>query len=107
ALDAADALQKQGIAAGVLHVPTIKPFDTESVAKFAASVDRIVTVENHVVVGGLASLVVETLFDAGIAKTVTRVGLPDRYIECGAVPTLQAKYGLTTEAVIATIAALS
>ncbi|MBZ9738210.1 MULTISPECIES: transketolase family protein [unclassified Mesorhizobium] len=106
ALDAADALQKRGIAAGVLHVPTIKPFDTGAVAEFAASADRIVTVENHVVVGGLASLVVETLFDAGIAKTVTRIGLPDRYIECGAVPTLQAKYGLTTEAVIATIAAL-
>ena len=78
----------------------------EAVAEFAASVGRIVTAENHVVVGGLASLVVETLFDAGIAKTVTRIGLPDRYIECGAVPTLQAKYGLTTEAVIATIAAL-
>ncbi|TPM40240.1 transketolase family protein [Mesorhizobium sp. B2-3-4] len=107
ALDASDALQKQGIAAGVLHVPTIKPFDTAAVAEFAASVGRIVTVENHVVVGGLASLVVETLFDAGIGKTVTRIGLPDRYIECGAVPTLQAKYGLTTEAVIATVVGLS
>ena len=37
---------------------------------------------------------------------MTRIGLPDRYIECGAVPTLQAKYGLTTEAVIATISGL-
>nr|WP_244661935.1 transketolase C-terminal domain-containing protein [Mesorhizobium huakuii] len=88
-------------------MPTIKPFDAEAVAAFAAGFSHIVTVENHVVVGGLASLVVETLFDAGIAKKVTRIGLPDRYIECGAVPTLQAKYGLTTEAVIATIAALS
>ncbi len=56
-----------------------------------------------VVVGGLASLVVEALFDRGIARKVTRIGLPDRYIECGAVPTLQAKYGLTTEAMIQTI----
>lgn len=107
ALDAADALRKQGISAGVLHVPTIKPFDTEAVTDFAAGVSQIVTMENHVVVGGLASLVVETLFDAGIVKTVTRIGLPDRYIECGAVPTLQAKYGLTTEAVIKTISSLS
>jgi transketolase len=106
ALDAQDALQKQGISCGVLHVPTIKPFDADAVAEFAAGVGRVVTAENHVVVGGLASLVVETLFDAGIAKKVTRIGLPDRYIECGAVPTLQAKYGLTTDAVIATIAAL-
>ncbi|WP_137931507.1 transketolase family protein [Mesorhizobium comanense] len=103
ALDAADALRKQGISAGVLHVPTIKPFDAEAVAEFAAAVRHVVTAENHVVVGGLASLVVETLFDGGIAKTVTRIGLPDRYIECGAVPTLQAKYGLTTQAIVTTI----
>lgn len=107
ALDAAVALQQRGTAVGVLHVPTIKPFDAEAVASFAASVGRVVTAENHVVVGGLGSLVVETLFDAGVQKKVTRIGLPDRYIECGAVLTLQAKYGLTTEAVIQTIAALS
>jgi len=107
AIDAAGALEKRGISLGVLHVPTIKPFDSEAVAEFAASVGRVVTAENHVVVGGLASLVVETLFDAGISKKVTRIGLPDRYIECGAVPTLQQKYGLTVEAIVATIAALS
>ena len=65
------------------------------------------TAENHVVVGGLASLVVEALFDAGIQRKVTRIGLPDRYIECGAVTTLQTKYGLTAEAMAATIAALA
>ena len=65
------------------------------------------TAENHVGVGGLASLVVETLFDAAIQKKVTRIGLPDRYIELGSVPTLQQRYGLTTESMIATIAALS
>ena len=106
ALDAAVALEMRGLRVGVLHVPTIKPFDVEAVATFAASVDRVVTAENHVVVGGLASLVVETLFDAGVSRKVTRIGLPDRYIECGAVPTLQRKYGLTTEAMIDKIAAL-
>ncbi len=75
-------------------------------ASFAASVGQIVTAENHVIVGGLASLVVETLFDAGIATKVTRIGLPDKYIECGAVPTLQTRYGLTTDAVVDRIAAL-
>jgi len=106
AIDAAAALEKRGVRVGVLHVPTIKPFDAQAVATFAASVDRVVTAENHVVVGGLASLVVETLFDAGVSRKVTRIGLPDLYIECGAVPTLQRKYGLTTEAMIDTIAAL-
>jgi transketolase len=107
AIDAAAALETRGVSVGVLHVPTIKPFDAEVVAEFAASVGRVVTAENHVVVGGLASLVVETLFDAGVSKKVTRIGLPDRYIECGAVPTLQQKYGLTVEAIVATIAALN
>lgn len=107
AIDAAAALARRGIAAAVLHVPTIKPFDAEAVAEFAASVDRVVTAENHVVVGGLASLVVETLFDAGKGRKVTRIGLPDRYLECGSVPTLQTRYGLTTEAVTDTIASLS
>jgi transketolase len=106
ALDAAEALAKRGISVAVLHVPTIKPFDAEAVASFAADVDHVVAAENHVSVGGLASLVVETLFDAGIGRKVARIGLPDRFIECGAVPTLQARYGLTTEAIVAKIARL-
>lgn len=106
AIDAADALEKRGVSVSVLHVPTIKPFDAEAVAAFAASVDHLVTAENHVVVGGLASLVVETLFDAGVSRKVTRIGLPDRYIECGAVPTLQARYGLTADAIVSTIEGL-
>jgi transketolase len=106
AIDAADALAKRGVSVAVLHVPTIKPFDGEAVAEFAAGVDHLVTAENHVVVGGLASLVVETLFDAGVSRKVTRIGLPDRYIECGAVPTLQARYGLTTDAIVSTVGSL-
>lgn len=103
ALDAAAELSGRGIAVGVLHVPTIKPFDAEAVAAFAAGVDHLVTAENHVVSGGLASLVAESLFDAGVARRLTRIGLPDRFIECGAVATLQAAYGLTTAAVVATL----
>jgi transketolase len=103
ALDAAEALAKNGTSVAVLHVPTIKPFDAEAVAAFAAGVDHVVTAENHVASGGLASLVVEALFEAGIARRVTRIGLPDRFIECGAVPTLQARYGLTVEALVKTV----
>jgi transketolase len=104
AIDAADALEKRGISAGVLHVPTIKPFDAEAIAAFASKVDRIVTAENHVVSGGLATLVAEALYERGIVKPLTRIGIPDRYIECGTVPHLQAKYGLSTDRMIETIA---
>jgi transketolase len=104
AIDAAEALAKRGISAGVLHVPTIKPFDADAVAAFASKVDRVVTAENHVVSGGLATLVAEALYERGIVKPLTRIGIPDRYIECGTVPHLQAKYGLSTERVVEAIA---
>lgn len=106
ALDAASALEARGIGVGVLHVPTIKPFDTEAVIDFARSVLQLVSAENHVVVGGLGSLVAETLFDAGVSRKLTRIGIPDRYIECGSVATLQDTYGLTTRRMVETIAAL-
>jgi transketolase len=105
ALDAATRLERQGIDVGVLHVPTLKPFDVESVVQFASVVDRVVTAENHVVKGGLATQVAEALFDHRITKPLLRVGLPDRYIECGSVPYLQSAYGLTTERMIDTIMA--
>jgi transketolase len=101
ALDAAAALERRGISAGVLHVPTLKPFDREAVVRFAGSVEHLVTAENHVVRGGLASLVAETLFDAGMTKRLSRIGLPDRYIECGSVPTLQKRYGLMMDNLVA------
>jgi transketolase len=66
----------------------------------------VVTAENHVVVGGLASLVVECLFEGRIQRRVTRVGLPDRFLPCGSVPVLQARQGLTVEAMVARIAGL-
>jgi transketolase len=105
ALDAAEILAKRGLSVGVLHVPTIKPFDADAVAGFAASVDRLVTAENHVVVGGLASLVAECLNERGMPKRLTRIGLPDRFIECGSVAHLQDVYGLSTDRVVETIVA--
>lgn len=107
ALEVAARLEGQGIAAGVLHVPTIKPFDARAVVDFAASVKRVVTAENHVVVGGLGSLVTEALYEASLRVPVTRIGLPDRFIECGSVPVLQARYGISADAMAKTIADLA
>jgi transketolase len=100
ALAAADALAARGVQTGVLHVPTLKPFDAKAVVHFAGGVERLVTTENHVVSGGLASMVAEALFDQGVAKPLRRIGLPDRFIECGSVPHLQDRYGLTVERVL-------
>ena len=83
--------RSSGIAAGVLHVPTIKPFDARRGRRRSPrSVDRVVTAENHVVVGGLASLVAEALFDARHREAADAgSACPTAIIECGSVPHLQ------------------
>jgi transketolase len=100
ALDAATELGKRGVKAGVLHVPTLKPLDSQAIAKFAASVSHVLVTENHVSSGGLASQVAEVLFDSDIRTRMTRIGLPDKFIECGTVPVLQRRYGLTVDRII-------
>lgn len=101
AIDAAEALAAKGVSAAILHLPSLKPFDAEAVIEFAGKVGRLVTAENHVISGGLATLVAETLFDAGVARPMRRIGLPDRFIECGAVPTLQNRYRITAADIVA------
>jgi len=98
-LDAAAELARRGVQASVLHCSSIKPFDAHGVADFAASVDRLVTAENHVLVGGLTSLVLDALQEAFILKPMLKIGIPDRFIECGSIPYLQSKYGLTADRV--------
>lgn len=100
ALDAADELASRGIEVSILHMPTLKPFDRKIVADLAARVERIMTLENHVVVGGLGSLVAEALFEAGIQRPMVRVGIPDRFIECGSLPYLQEKCGMTVPQIV-------
>ena len=94
ALDALAVVADRGIEAGVLHVPTIKPFDAAAVLEFAGGYERIVVAENHKTTGGLATLVIETLFDAGLLRPVERIGLADSFFECGSQEYLEAKYGV-------------
>ena len=101
ALDTADQLAAEGIEVSILHMPTIKPFDRKIVVEFASRAERIMTLENHVVVGGLGSLVAEALFEVGVQRPLIRVGIPDRYIECGSLPFLQEKCGMTVPQIVA------
>jgi transketolase len=94
ALDAAAHVAPQGVDVGVLHVPTIKPFDTAGVLAFAAQYDRVIVAENHKTTGGLATLVIEAMFDAGVLRPVERIGLADSFFECGSQEYLEARYGV-------------
>ena len=106
ALQAAERLATHGVEAAVLHMPTLKPFDAEAVVGLARTVDRLVTIENHVVTGGLGSAVAEALVDHRVRQSLTRLGLPDQWLECGSVASLQDKHGLTVDRLAETIRGL-
>lgn len=100
ALDAAELLTKDGIDIAVLHVPTIKPLDTETILNQARIGGRlVVTAENHTVVGGLGEAVAGTLLRAGVTPTFRMIGLPDEFLEAGALPTLHDMYGISVKGV--------
>jgi transketolase len=78
ALEAAKALESEGISVRVLDISTIKPLDREAVIRYAAGVDAIVTAEEHSIVGGIGSAVVEALRGVSHAP-VEFVGVPDSF----------------------------
>lgn len=99
ALEVAERAAAVGVGCGVLHVPTLKPFDAAAVADFASGVGRLVTVENHLRSRGLGSSVVEALYDRGVVLPTIRIGLGDRFHDCGSQGYLEARYGLDADAV--------
>jgi transketolase len=79
-VEAAEHLAKQGISAGVLHVPSIKPVNVEEIVKACGSAPIIFTVEEHNVLGGLGGLVAEILSEH-LPKRIVRLGIEDRWGE--------------------------
>ncbi len=99
ALQAAATLESEGISARVLDVSTLKPLDRDAVIRYAGGVEAIVTAEEHSVIGGLGSAVVEAL--RGVAHApVEFVGMPDSFgISAKSYDDLLAYFGLTSEAI--------
>lgn len=99
-LDAAEEIEKQGVHIAVLHVPTIKPFDRETVlTEIARGRGPVFTAENHTEYGGLHSLVTSALGQEKVQADVVRISLPDQYLEAGTLGRLQDLYGISTEKV--------
>ncbi len=100
ALEAAKALADDRVDVGVLHVPTIKPLDAETILREAGKSSRLVVVaENHTVIGGLGEAVAGLLMRSGIHPTFRQIGLPDEFLDAGALPTLHDQYGISAAAV--------
>jgi len=98
-LQAAETLSQIGIDAKVVNVHTIKPIDAELIKKTAKEIGKIVTLEDHNIIGGLGSAVAEVLSETGEGK-LKRIGLPDIFGESGSSEALYNKYGFDADGIV-------
>ena len=104
ALETAKALEADKVSVAVLHVPTIKPLDTETILREAGRTGRMVVVaENHTVIGGLGEAVAGVLLREGVTPKFRHIGLPDEFLAAGALPSLHDRYGISAGAISASI----
>jgi 1-deoxy-D-xylulose-5-phosphate synthase len=102
-LKAADILREEGIHVGVINARFVKPLDTETVLRCVRDCGFVVTVEEAALMGGYGSAVLETAADAGLdTSRVTRLGIPDKFIEHGERGELLADLGLDAAGIAAT-----
>jgi transketolase len=101
ALTAAEHLEKEGKSIAVVNVHTLKPLDAQAICRIAASTGAVVTAENHSIIGGLGAAVAQALLAGGISCRSAQVGIDDTFAEGASPGYLFAKYGLSTEAIIA------
>ncbi len=95
---AADKLAERGVMAEVLHVPTIKPLDTETILASAKKCGRVVTAEEGQIAGGFGSAVAELLGEK-MPMPIKRIGVEDRFGQSGTMEELWREYGLDVESV--------
>lgn len=98
ALEAAEKLAADGISAEVINIHTIKPLDEELIIKSAKKTGKVVTAEEHSIIGGLGGAVSEVLSEKA-PTPVCRIGMNDIFGESGSAGALVAKYGLDAEGI--------
>ena len=99
ALEAAQTLEADNIGVAVLHCPTIKPLDEAAIIEAVKHKHRLVVVaENHSVVGGLGEAIASALMRHRVQPAGFQLaGLPDAFLDAGALPTLHDRYGISRE----------
>ncbi len=95
-IDCVKILSENGINSEIIHVPVIKPIDAETIINSVKKTNRVVTIENHSIIGGLGSCVCELLSEIYPAK-VTRIGTKDEFGQSGQAKELLDFYGLTAK----------
>ena len=101
ALEAAKLLASDKIDVGVLHLATVKPLDLPAISKALQRIGRLVVVaENHAVTGGFGEAVLAHAAREGVLPRMRQIALPDEFLDAGALPTLHARYGISTQAIV-------
>ena len=103
-LMAAEALASEGIDAAVINIHTIKPIDAECVTKYAEKCGKVITVEEHSVIGGLGDAVADVLMGKVNCK-FHKIGVNDRFGQSGKAADVLREYGLTADQIAETIKA--
>jgi transketolase len=98
-LNVVETLVKDGVSVSHIHMPCIKPLDKGAILNAARSTGKILTVENHSIIGGLGSAVAETVSEE-CPCMVKRLGFKDHFLESGDDEELFAKYGLSEEKIV-------
>lgn len=107
ALEVATAMAGGAADIAVLHVPTIKPLDEATILREAGrSARMVIVIENHTVIGGLGEAVAGVLMRARVTPAFYQIGLPDQFLDAGALPTLHDRYGISVDAIVARIQSL-
>jgi 1-deoxy-D-xylulose-5-phosphate synthase len=104
AQELSDRLDARGISAAVINPRFVKPLDREMLAAYARRVSAFVTFEDHVLMGGFGSAVLEALSEMQFNVPVIRIGWPDHFIEHGKVDQLRQRYGISVEAAMEKLA---
>ena len=97
-MEAAKMLEADGISAEVINIHTIKPLDEELVLSSAKKTGKVVTIEEHSVIGGLGSAVADVLSEKEPTRMI-KIGINDVFGESGPAVELIKKYGLDAESI--------
>lgn len=100
ALKAAEELEEKGISAQVVDMFSIKPFDKNLVKESLKNKKLAVSFENHNVIGGLGSIISETITDNGLSTKLIRIGVEERFGQVGTPEDQRIDYGLTKENIV-------
>jgi transketolase len=106
AVRAAEVLDRQGLSARVINMHTIKPIDRDAIIQAVKDTRRIITVEDHNIMGGLGSAVAEVIVESGKACAFRKLGVPDCYAIVGYPEDLYHFYKFDSDGIVETVSEL-